>query len=159
MSGTLAALEAGEAAFDAWAGSMGGYTSPAFRALHDEATEFAAPGGYADYLDMARSLDEEHAARSARREAERRAREAVRRTEEAAAAVLERATEIKLAVEELSKDPRVAGGWDLGGPGLTSAEVQLELRYALGVATRAPGAFMASLPAVGDLARVIGIRS
>jgi hypothetical protein len=164
MNGAGLAREAAEleaaAAFDAWVAGMGGYAGERFAQLRREALAFAGPDGYSDYLDMARALDEYDAALGRRRQAERRAREVTRRTEEAAAAVLERSTELLLAARQLSEDPRVSGEWDLGaGPGMTSAEVALELRFALGIAGRAPTAYMASLPPVGDLARTIGLRS
>lgn len=39
-----------------------------------------------------------------------------------------------------------------------SAKVALDLRAAMGSANRAPSAYMAALPAVGDLARTIGVK-
>jgi hypothetical protein len=152
-------LQAGEAAFDHWVAGMGGYASDRFTALHGEALEFAGPDGYSAYLTMAQALDEGHAAHSARRQAGRRARAAARRTEEAAAAVLERSTEIRLAMDELLAHPRLADAPDLSaGPPLTAAEVALELRASMGLATRPPSLYEASLPPVADLARTIGLR-
>lgn len=76
-----------EARFDRWVASLGGYNSERFRALRDEAVEFAGPAGCTDYLDMAMRFDEEHAAlkrdRAARGLAVVRA-EAARRAADAA---------------------------------------------------------------------------
>ena len=60
--------------------------------------------------------------------------------EAAIEACLERVAEAQLAVEELRADPRVAQilDADLSGPRLTVAEVDLELRASMGLATRPP---------------------
>lgn len=158
-----AAVLAGEAAFDKWVTAMGGYGSAQFAALHREAREFADPDGYWAYLDMARQIDKEHEAAPGRwlsREVElANARVARRRGEEAAAAVLRRSTEIRLAAEQLLADPRLAGPDLSAGPEMSPSEIALELRAALGLASRAPAEYVAKLPPAGDLARTIGIRS
>lgn len=46
------------ARFDRWVISLGGYGSDRFRALRDEALEFAGSGGYSDYMVMAWAIDE-----------------------------------------------------------------------------------------------------
>lgn len=151
-----------EAAFDAWVAGLGGYASQRFRKLHDEARELAGPGGYWQYLDLARQVDEEHAAGAGRWLAAvelANAREARRRGEEAAAAALRRSAEIKLAAEQLLADPRLAGPDTGPRAGLTRAETDLELRAAMGLAARAPTEYEAMLPPVSDLAAAIGLRS
>jgi hypothetical protein len=103
-------LEAGEAAFDAWVANLGGFTGARFRALHNEALEFAGPGGYSAYLDMARAVDEEHAAGAGEwlaAETELANARSAREAEAAAAAALRRATEIRLAAAALRDDPRL----------------------------------------------------
>jgi hypothetical protein len=45
---------------------MGGRDSARYRSLYAEALEFAGPDGLPDYLDMARQVDEEHAAGAGR---------------------------------------------------------------------------------------------
>jgi hypothetical protein len=145
----------------------GGIRGPQFAALRAEALEFAGPGGgYTAYLDMARRLDEAHAAvagetlAAAIELAEAQSiREAERRAERAAAAVLRRSSELRLAVEALSRHPHLAADPDSdAGPGMGSAELGHRLRIAMGLASRAPTAYEAMLPAVGDLAHAIGLR-
>lgn len=154
-----------EADLDAWVASMGGFTSGRFGALHAEALEFAGPGGYGDYLDMARALDEAHAANAGKALAAgvelanaRSAQAATMRAEAAAAEVLERSTAIQLAMEEL-RTHLTDEPWFSAGPGLTTAEVEIELRASLGLTTRPPTPYEASMPPVADLARRIGLRS
>ncbi|MGH3222551.1 MAG: hypothetical protein ACRDPY_28295 [Streptosporangiaceae bacterium] len=128
-SGRAAQLEAETARFDAWVAGLGGCAGRRFIALCNEAREFGGPGGYWSYLDMARAIDEDHAAGKSARETRRRAEaEAARRTAAAEAAIggcLRRSAEIQLAADALRQDPRVARILDaeLDGPGLTSAEV------------------------------------
>ncbi|WP_300611074.1 hypothetical protein [Trebonia sp.] len=150
-------------AFDAWVAGMGGYAGARLAALHREAVEFAGPDYWA-YLDMARRVDEEHAAGAGRWLAEvvrlANARRAARRAEAAAAATLRRVTEIQLAAARLGGHPRLAADPDFGTrTGMSSAEAALELRAAMGLANRAPSAYQAMLPPVGDLARAIGVKS
>lgn len=80
--------------------------------------------------------------------------------EAAIEACLQRVTEAKLAVDQLREDPRVAQilDADLPGPRLTAAEVGLELRASMGLATRPPTSYEAGMPPVADLARTIGLR-
>jgi hypothetical protein len=152
-----------EAAFDQWVASLGGYASRRFRAVHDEARQFGGAGGYAGYLDMCKGLDEKHAAGAGKWLAAEielaNAREARRRGEEAAAAALARSTEIRLAAEQLLADPRLAEPDLSTRAPMGRAEIDLELRAALGLANRAPTAYEAMLPPVGDLARTIGLRA
>jgi len=162
-----ARILADKAKFDAWVNAMGGFASKRFTELYCEAVEFAGPAGITSYLDMARSIDEEHAAGAGKWLAEavelanaRTAREATRRTEAAAAATLKRVTEIKLAADRLASDPRLADGPDFSTRApMGRAEVDLELRAAMSLATRAPGAYREMLPPVGDLAVMIGVKS
>jgi hypothetical protein len=162
--------------FDGWLDSIGGIAGARYAELRAEAIEFAGPGdGAAAYLEMCAQLDRDHAAAAgktlAAAEVElananaRSARAATRRAEAAAAATLRRAAEIKLAADRLSEHPRLAGdpsddpaGFSTRAP-MGRAEVDLELRAALGLASRAPTAYEATLPAVGELARTIGLRS
>lgn len=101
------------ARLDEWVGAMGGYAGRRFNELYREAVEFAGPDGATSYLDMARSLDEEHAASAGKWLAEaaielanaRSAREAAR----------QRVNEIRFAAGGLPGAPRAAGiryGWD-----------------------------------------------
>lgn len=152
-----------EARFDKWVAALGGYASRQFRALHDEAREFGGPDGYWPYLDLARQVDEEHAAGAGRWLAEAvelaNARTASRRAEAAAAAALQRSAEIQLAAAEVLADPRLSGDPDFGGrPQMSPAETAHEVRALLGLARRAPSAYEAQLPPVADLARAIGVR-
>ena len=54
------------ARFDRWVAGLGGITGGRFAALCTEARETAGPGGMWRYLEMAMSLDEEHAAGAGR---------------------------------------------------------------------------------------------
>lgn len=158
-SAQAAQLEADEAAFDAWVAGLGGFTSERYGDLRREAIQFAGPAGCARYLQMAMELDEDYAEwKTARAAARRRAREA-RAAEAAAAAVLERSAAVLLAMGELRAHPRLAADPDFStGTGMSSAEVALELRASLGLANRAPTAYVASLPEVDGLSRRIGLR-
>jgi hypothetical protein len=145
---------------DEWADSLGGYSSDQYIALYREAVEFAGEGGTTQYLDMCQSLDREHAATPGKWLAEAIELVAARRADAAAAAVLERVNEIALAVDQLAEDPRLADGPDFSTrPPMGRAEVDVELRAALGLAVRAPTVYEAMLPPVGDLARAIGVKS
>jgi hypothetical protein len=148
-----------EARWDRWAASLGGYASPRFDALYREAIEFAGVDGCVGYLEMAMEQDEAREAHKRDRGARVRAEVARRATERAAAAALQRATEIKLAVDDLAEHLHLADPDFSSRPPMGRAEVDVELRAALGLAVRAPTAFQAMLPPVGDLARVIGLRS
>jgi len=76
----------------------------------------------------------------------------------AAAAALRRSAEIKLAAEQLLADPRLAEPDFSTRASMTGAEVALEARAMLGLARRAPSAWEAMLPPVGDLAHAIGVK-
>lgn len=177
------------APFDRWVASLGGYASRPFLSLWDEAREFAGPGRCMEYLDMARAIDEgrlidlvssEEQAAVQNAENAGMVRELVRRLDAAASArrrraaeiqlaedqaaietCLHRSAEVKLAMDELRADPRVARilDADLSGPDLSPAEVTLELRASMGLVNRPPSQYEAGMPAVGDLARAIGVRS
>jgi hypothetical protein len=147
-------------AFDHWVRGMGGFTGERYQALYREAFEFAGADGLMPYLEMARQLDEDHAGWKRQREARTRAQAASRAADAAAAATLRRVNDIKLAVDSLASDPRLAGDPDFGAQApMGRAEVDLELRAAMGLAARAPSAYEQMLPPVADLARVIGVRS
>lgn len=147
-----------KARFDRWVAGLGGER---YGALYREALEFAGPDGCFDYLDMARRIDEDHQALKRERAAARvRAAVARRRIELAASAALERATEIQLAADDLLSDPRLAGEPDFGTrPERSRAEVEAALRFAMGLANRAPTEYQRMLPPVGDLARLLGVKS
>ena len=143
-----------------WVERMGGQDSPHYRTLYAEAFEFAGPDHLSEYLDLAQQIDEDYAAHK-RAQAAARVRAAVarRRIELAASAALERATEIRLAADDLLSDPRLAADPDFStAPERSRAEVEADLRYAVGLASRAPDAYREMLPATGDLARLIGLR-
>ena len=134
----LQAAEAEKARIDAWVGKMpGAFAGRQFAGLYREAVEMAGPRGAWRYLDLVREIDEgwvpgealvELAAEVELANA-RSTREATRRAGDAAAAVLQRVDDIRLAVDALSAHPRVAMALDSGaGPGLSGAEVALELR-------------------------------
>lgn len=147
-----------EERFDRWVRSMGGYSGERFRALHREALEFAEPGTHLGYLNAAREFDEAY---KRHREAARRAEAAGRAADEAAVDILVRADEIALAADDVLSDPRLPDTAELLGtrPPMGRGGADLELRYALGMANRAPDAYRQMLPDVGDLARTIGVRS
>jgi hypothetical protein len=170
------------AGFDTWVRGMGGYASRPFLALYAEARELAGPDHCMGYLNMVRAGDEEHVIDLASGEERDAAiaRELMHRLGAAAAArhrrsaeirlaadqaaveaCLRRSAQIKLAADELRADPRVARILDdsLAGPGLSPAEVGLELRASMGLAARARTPYEAGMPPVADLARTIGLRS
>jgi hypothetical protein len=152
---------------DRWVRGMGGYASPRFTALCREARETAGERDQWRYLDLAMEADAEHdatagehlAAAAIELSSAQSARQARERAEAAAGAALQRVTQVKLAADQLLSHPRLASDPDLGsGPGMGSAEVDLELRAAMGLARRSPTAYEAMLPAASELARRIGLR-
>ncbi len=146
---------------DKWVNGMGGYASAPYIALCNEAREStSSPAEQWRYLEMAQAADEEHAASPGRwlaQEIELANAAASRRADAAATACLQQSTEIMLAVDELRADPRVARA--LEDPGLSAAEVAMELRASMGLEARPATSYEAALPPVGDLARTIGLRS
>lgn len=166
---------------DEWVAALGGFTGTRYVALCGEARETAGPGGMWRYLDMARAIDEGNVVDMAfGQEQAGMVRELVRRLDAAAEArqrrsaeirlaqdqaaieeCLSRSAEVALAMDDLRADPRVARILDaeLNGPGLSPAEVGLELRASMGLATRPPTPYEAGMPPVADLARMIGLRS
>jgi hypothetical protein len=155
---------------DKWVNSLGGFASARYIGLCNEAREAtSSPGEQWRYLELAQAADEEHAASPGRWLAgqaielanARSARRASMRAAEAAAAtaVLKRSEALELAVGQLLADPRLAGtpGFSAGA-GLAAAEVASELRIAMGMANRPPTEYEASMPPVGDLAHMIGLR-
>jgi hypothetical protein len=151
------------ARFDRWVASLGGYGSERYAALLGEAYEFAGPDGLVSYLEMAREIDAAHEAhkrdRAARGLAIVRAEAARRAGNAAASATLRRCNEIRLAADVLLADPRLADAADFTTrAGMTRAEIDAELRAAMGLAARAPSAYETQMPPVGDLARAIGLR-
>lgn len=160
MSSRREALEAREAAssaaLDRWIESLGGPTGERYGALYSEARELAGDQSWA-YLEMAQAIDESWVPGQALAEA---GRETARRTEEAAAACLQHVSEVQLAAARLAKSVSLAEGLDPdAGPGLSSPEITLRLRVAMGLADRPPTLYQASMLAVSDLARTIGVRS
>jgi hypothetical protein len=147
----IAMDEAGER-YDRWVENLGGSSSERYRALYREAFEFVGGDSCMSYLQMAMEIDEDH-------EAHKRGR-AAGCGQAAAAAALQRATEIQLAAETLLSDPRLAADPDFSTrPPMGRAEIDLELRAAMGLANRAPTIYEAMLPPVGDVARIIGVKS
>jgi hypothetical protein len=156
-------IMADKAKFDSWVATLGGFAGARYGALRREALEFAGPDGAASYLDMCQRIDEEHAAGAGRWLAEaaielanaKNAREAMRREVGARYGWDDLA-----AVVELSADPGLLDGPDFSTRApMGRAEVDLELRAAMGLVNRPPSVYESSLPPVADLARMIGLRS
>jgi hypothetical protein len=153
--------------FDRWVATLGGFAGERYIALCNEAREMAGPDGQQRYLEMARAIDEEHAASPGKwlaaielgnAEREREAGHAARQAADAAAAAcLQRATDIQLAVQHMGE--RLAPEPDFStGPSLSSAEVTHGLMAAMGLADPRPRRHDEALRPIGDLARQIGIR-
>lgn len=156
--------------YDRWVATLGGYASSRYIALCNEAREMAGHAGQFRYLNLAREVDEEHAAAAggwlareielANAESTRRAEQAARQAaENAAAGILQRGNEIKLAVQQLHDHPRLAADPDFSaGPGMGSAEIAHCLRMAMGLTSRPQTPYEESLPPVADLGRRMGVR-
>lgn len=176
------------AGLDAWVTEMGGFVSPRWLALCQEARETAGPDAMWRYLDMARAIDEgnvidmafgQEQAGAQRAGGAELVRELMRRLDAAAGArqrrsaeirlatdqaaveaLLSRSAEIKLTMDELRADPRVTRAMDAGldGPHLSSGEVTHGMLAAMGLAGPQPGRHEKPLSPAGNLAREIGLK-
>jgi hypothetical protein len=156
-----AKIEARKEAVDRWVAGMGGYAGARYGALRAEALEFAGADGCAEYLDMARQIDEEHAAGAGRWLAAEidlaNTRAASRRADAAATAVLRRSNEIELAAQRLTEHLGPEPDFSTRAEA-SPAEAADEVRAMLGLARRLPDAYRAELPPVAGLARAIGVK-